>query len=98
MNQQLMPIPAPGQIWRENDPRKERYVRIVSIRGEDVNITTVDKSSRTPVKGARVSAANLFRFGSFARGKYAFVEAPVGPMVSLAKTIDVRDFVPPSGG
>lgn len=79
MDQHLMPTPAPGQIWRENDPRKERYVRIVAGRGEDLQIITVDKITRTPVKGARVSTANLFRFGSYARGKYSFVEAARTP-------------------
>ena len=73
MEHHLMPSPAPGQIWRENDPRQERYVQVLENRNERVKIITVDKITHAPKKGARVSWADLFRFGSYARGKYSFV-------------------------
>jgi hypothetical protein len=66
--------PSPGQIWRENDPRQERLVRIIAVHGEEVKIQTVDASG-WPKRGSRVSSANLFRFGGPARGKYSFVSA-----------------------
>jgi hypothetical protein len=74
-----MPAPGPGQIWQENDPRHERFVRVVAVHGRDVQIITINsREDRTPKKGARVSTADLFRFGSVARGKYRFIEAPAG--------------------
>lgn len=72
----LMPAPRPGQIWRENDPRKERYIRVLAVDHSQVKIITVDKNTRTPVKGARLTVAEFSRFGKYARGCYSFVEAP----------------------
>jgi len=66
------PAPNPGQIWRENDPRQERFVRVISVHGDEVKIQTVDQAG-WPKRGSRVSSANLCRFGGPAREKYGFV-------------------------
>jgi hypothetical protein len=76
-------VPNPGQIWRENDGRFQRHVRVLAVEGERVKIITVDPDTRTPAKGARTTTANLFRFGGCARGKYSFVEEPRGPSRSV---------------
>jgi len=67
-----------GQIWREVDPRFERFVRIEAINGAEVQwarVRTVKKYgnvwSATP--GARVSNAQAQRFNG-KRGGYELVE------------------------
>lgn len=73
-------VPHRGEIWRKNDPRFERYVRILEVNGDRVRIITVDKTTRMPPHSKqRPSSASLGRFGGYARGKYSFVEGPISP-------------------
>lgn len=38
-----MPTPNPGTIWQENDPRLERFVKVVGGAGDRVRIIRVNK-------------------------------------------------------
>ena len=69
------PEPQVGQIWREVDPRRERFVRIEHI-GLDVGIRTVVRDGNLwfPASGSRLSDAASERFNG-KRGGYEFVEA-----------------------
>jgi hypothetical protein len=69
--------PAPRQIWKEVDPRIERYVRIEGIDPSGAHIRSVWKlgGEWVPSRGSRMTIANLDRFAG-KRGGYAYVETP----------------------
>jgi hypothetical protein len=72
-------IPDRYQIWREVDPRKERYIRIesdASVLSHTVAFRTVIKkaSGWAVAPGAHMSHAKRSRFNG-KRGGYEFVES-----------------------
>ncbi len=56
----------PGQMYRENDPRFERVVKVLCVQGDRVTILNPETGRRT--------TASIDRFGSGARGKYSLVK------------------------
>lgn len=54
----------PGQIWKDTDPRVDRYVIIqfVCVGGERVRVNSCDKNGDRH-KGDRSSEAAVARFG-----------------------------------
>lgn len=68
-----------GQIWREVDPRRERFVRVesVSMGRCGVSIRTVEKRDRRWLDAprSRLSYADHDRFNA-KRGGYALHEQP----------------------
>lgn len=68
-----MATPNPGTIWQENDPRLERFVKVIACWGDRVRIIRVNEDG-SPYPKARETEANLFRFDSYARGKYRFIK------------------------
>lgn len=81
-----------GQIWREVDPRKERYVRVLDVRGGWVQISTVEKSGNvwTRVRGTTKRHAAVDRFNG-KRGGYALHEAPVAGNTATQMIVDDPD-------
>lgn len=67
-----------GQIWRENDPRKERYVQIVKVGNVEAVIQTVEFDGTLWINKprSRETYANLARFRN-GYGGYSFhMQAP----------------------
>lgn len=62
--------PAIGDVWKEIDPRVERYVRVVATNGEWIRLRTCDKDGA--FTSARVTRAAFRRFHGM-RGGYALV-------------------------
>lgn len=67
-------LPTPGDVWRENDPRQERYVLVVSYSGAWVRIRRVNKDG-SAFPRSRMTETQTRRFGGTARGKYSFVRS-----------------------
>lgn len=69
--------PAKGQIWREIDPRKIRYVKIIGVDRDSVAIETVERSSVgwRRKRGTGRTVATLARFNG-SRGGYDFEAQP----------------------
>lgn len=66
-----------GQIWKSNDPRKVRYVRVLRIWGNGyVDIVTIDPKSERRLHGARVSSIPGRKFGGATRSYFTFVSGP----------------------
>jgi hypothetical protein len=65
--------PKPGDIWRENDKRIDRYIRVlwIAIGGRYARVKTCSLDGAFP-KGAREGQASLRRFNGKPRG-YSFV-------------------------
>jgi hypothetical protein len=72
----VSPIPHPGEIWQECDPRRARYVRVVHV-GARVAIITVERLRHgdwAAALRARVMTADIGRF-SGRRGGYRLHES-----------------------
>jgi hypothetical protein len=67
--------PKPDEIWREVDPRTERYVRIIGVDPSGVHIRSVWKINGVwkAKYRSRIAIANPARFNGKSGG-YAFVE------------------------
>lgn len=72
--------PSPGQIWKENDPRIERYIFIVEIRirsGKDMREGEIDfftcNRAGCVQRGDHRRTAMMSRFNG-KRGGYSFIE------------------------
>jgi hypothetical protein len=66
-----------GQIWRENDPRMERYVAVTFVRPDSITIIRVNADG-SPYRGARHGCANPARFNGN-RGGYSLHSNGVSP-------------------
>lgn len=64
--------PAPGQIWKDNDPRYDRYVLIKGVGCEFVRIVRVNEDGTEFSKGYSTSSS-LERFRTAGRNGYTFV-------------------------
>lgn len=67
-------MPAPvtitvGQVWRENDPRMDRYVRVQEIDSDTIYLLRVNEDG-TPWTGGRIrkTRAARYRFGNKGNG------------------------------
>lgn len=61
-------VPNSGDVWKEVDPRVERYVRIITVNAPAVTLRKCDASGH--VLASRTTTANIARF-SGKRGGYA---------------------------
>ncbi|MFD7101903.1 hypothetical protein [Streptomyces celluloflavus] len=71
------PIPAPNQIWADNDPRGTgRYLRIVAIDASHATVRAVawnaDEQIAADLPGARTTRIRLGRFRPTSTG-YRYV-------------------------
>lgn len=73
-----MSAPAVGQIWREVDPRHERYIRVESVGIEDASVRSVifDGTIWVDAPKSRQAFASLKRFNGKRGGYDLHMEAP----------------------
>lgn len=68
-----------GQIWREVDPRQERYIRVERVLTPhviDIRCVTFDGTLWIPKKGTRLTQALATRFNGKRGGYDLYMEAP----------------------
>jgi hypothetical protein len=65
-------MPAPGQIWKDNDPRGDRFVRVTGVGAEFVRIVRVNEDG-TNFPGGYKSASKRARFTNTSRNGFTFV-------------------------
>lgn len=58
----MKPVIVPGQVWRENDYRFVRYVRVISVNGNKVRIRTCSRTGNVLYPGRPPTTANIERF------------------------------------
>ena len=63
-----------GQIWKDNDPRKTRFVKIGGVYNAQIEITTTDADGNI-IKGSRTSWAAPKRFNGTRNGYSLHKEA-----------------------
>jgi len=64
--------PSPGQIWKDNDKRIDRYVRITGIGAEFVRMVRVNEDG-TDYPKAYNTASRAARFREPGRNGFTFV-------------------------
>lgn len=88
---QTRPV-LPGQVFRSNDRRETRYVRVIGIHGDHANVEPVYGGQRTghwhAHAHARVTAIRLRAFNSPSQRGFTLVDAP-WPVDAIR--IDIQD-------
>lgn len=67
---------AVGQIWKDNDPREKRTIKVIALPSEGFNkvlIQTV-QNSNTLKKSRPVTRTNITRFSENGRNGFTFVK------------------------
>ena len=77
---EMQPKPEQQQIWREVDPRFERYIRVESVRpgrcGVSCRTVVLSEGKWIDARRSRVSYCDPERFNG-KRGGYEFHEQPL---------------------
>lgn len=61
-----------GQIWQDNDPRIERFIRITRVTDSYIYHATCDRQG-ADVRGGRETASSRNRFGRTGRSGFTFL-------------------------
>jgi hypothetical protein len=63
--------PSPGQIWKDNDPRYDRYIRVKGVGSDFVRIVRVNEDG-TEFTRAYSTSSSLERFRDTGRNGFTF--------------------------
>src|SRR5262245_6555801 len=74
-----------GQIWKEDDSRFDRFIRVTYVRRDEITFRTCDPATGVFTPGSRFSCAKVERFGK-ARGYKLFRDQPAAPPESKQVT------------
>jgi hypothetical protein len=67
-----MKQPSAGEIWKDNDPRGARFVRVTGVGTEFVRLVRVNEDG-TAFPGGYKSSSRLERFSITSRNGFTFV-------------------------
>jgi hypothetical protein len=73
------PCPAIGQVWRENDKRATRYVRVMHVGDDFLMVRAVVEDGSAFVYSSRLARADIARFDGRNGGYSYHRQARVAP-------------------